>query len=81
MLAWLRRLIVSVGIGGIANMTAALRCGGSPPGGRDAYIPWPNEPCFRHSENAIRRQDVRRGNACLSIITTLAITNQLILLT
>jgi hypothetical protein len=25
MLAWLRRLIVSVGIGGIANVTAALR--------------------------------------------------------
>jgi hypothetical protein len=30
-------------------------------------FPGTNEPCPRHSENAIRRHDVRRGNACLTI--------------
>ena len=56
-----------IGIGTIP-ITAALRWWISPPAvDMPAISPGANEPCLRHFENAIRRRDVRRGNACLTI--------------
>ena len=58
----------------IANVTTALRCQRIPPVVAMPRFPGANEPCLRHSENAIRRRDVRRGNACLSFCLLLYTT-------
>jgi hypothetical protein len=83
-----------------ANVTAALRWRISPRWSRrldflaqmnlvaDDFSESANEPCLRHSENAIQRHDVRRGmrvsrsaSHCPQLETGLAIANQLILFT
>ena len=33
----------------VPAITAALRCSGSPPGGRDAFVAGSNEPCRKHA--------------------------------